>query len=397
MSAPKPPLPLRAGPAEAEAPADEPEPELSEGALESISAARMQNDVEGLLKLAKQYRSGAGGAGPDMRACFEAYRAAADLGSAVAEHALGLFYLNGGGGVDKSERDAAARFRSAADRGHVASKVFVANFYEIGIHYRADAAKADVWYRNVARSAGVEAEVDSEEYVQALAGLGCVRYCLALADADATSEEDRARYTRLAKTYGFRKQGERVSVTTEADQLDAMEADAVAASDRAPEARAAGEQPKPEPGVDPKKEEPKKKALPGALKVNVGLGATAFFLSLIFMGLGAVGGHLLHRVAYEKVAAGETLPVVGTEAAAVLPLVIGVVGVLPNMLVYRRAAFFKALLLAAGFGIGAEVLWGMGKRVLETHVMQITDFAAAGVLVGLLVFGISGGVRPGSK
>lgn len=363
-----------------------------------IEAARVQGDVEGILKLAKQFRSGTGGGKPDMRSCFEAYRAAAELGSSVAQHAVGLFYLNGGGGVERSERDAALSFRAAADQGHLASKALVGNLYELGIHYRADAAKADVWYRNVARSANVDAAPDSPEYVRALADLGCVRYCLALIEAPETSEPDRSRYSRLAKTYGYKpEEGARLSMTTESASLDAVEAEAEAESSRSPKGTKT-EAKKSSSEAEPAKEAPQKKASRAAApKVNVGLASTGFFLTLLFMAIGVVLGHVLRHLALENIAGGGTVPVFGTSAEAILPTLVGVIGVLPNLLFYRASAFGKALLFAAAAGIGGEVLWGMGRHFLESRVMQITDFGVAGMLAGLLVFGLFGGVKPGSK
>lgn len=398
MSAPRP---------EAASAESAPEEEAAEGAGPQalIDAAKLSGDLEGLLKLAKQLRSGAGKSKPDMKACFEAYRAAAELGSPVAQHAVGLFYLNGGGGVTRSERDAALAFRSAADQGHLASKVLVGNLYELGVHYRADAAKADVWYRNVARSASVDAEPDSPEYVRALADLGCVRYCLTLMESAETPEADKARYARLAKTYGYKPDdGARMSITAEQATLDAVEAEAEVESKRSATLANARASQKPEDVAAPKVPEPDKeqrtKKKPGAVAgktVNVGLASTGFFLSLLFMAMGLVLGHVLRHLALEQIAAGSPVPVFGTSAEAILPTFVLVLGVLPNLLFYRVAAFGKAILFGVGAAIGAEILWGMGRHFLESRPMQITDLGVAGLLVGLLVFGLFGGVKPGSK
>ncbi len=396
MSAPK---PAPDGDASAEEDAGE-----ASGPAALVASAKMQGDVDGLLKLAKQFRSGAGGAKPDLAACFEAYRAAAELGSAVAQHAVGLFHLNGGGGVERSERDAALQFRAAADQGHLASKVLVGNFYELGVHYRADAAKADVWYRNVARSANVEAEPESPEYARALADLGCVRYCLTLADAKGATEEERARLLRLAKTYGYKPEGSRLSMTAEAEPLAAVEAEVESQRSGGKASPVSAPRSAPAPAAEPKAAEaerdqpaPKKSSAKAASKVNVGLASTGFFLTLLFMAIGVVLGHVLRHAALEKVAAGQPVPVFGMNAEAILPAFVLVLGVVPNMLFYRASAFAKAVLFAIAAGIGAEVLWGMGKHFLDSRIMQITDFGVAGMLAGLLVFGLFGGVKPGSK
>src|SRR5205085_12298441 len=74
--------------------------------------------------------------------------------------------------------------------------------YELGIHYKADPEKADVWYRNAARAARIEEEAGTDEHAKALADLGCVRYVLArTASADIT-EDEKARLLARAKAHG---------------------------------------------------------------------------------------------------------------------------------------------------------------------------------------------------
>jgi len=163
-------------------------------------------DVEGLLALAKVFRSGDETTPRDFVKCVEAYEAAASLGSTMGAHAAGVFHMTGGP-VPRDEAKAASHFRTAADAGYIPSKVYLANLYELGIHYGADAKKAGVWYRSVARSADIEHSDDSEAYVVAMAELGCVRYCLKLADDDETSEDDRALYLRKARAHGYRPDG----------------------------------------------------------------------------------------------------------------------------------------------------------------------------------------------
>lgn len=381
---------------------------------EVIGALRLANDVEGLMKLAKQYRAGQG-VPRDMKACFAAYAAAAELGSPVAQHAIGLFYLNGGV-VGRDEKEAASQFRSAADQGHVASKVLVANFYELGIHYRADAAKADVWYRNAARAAGIEHEPGTPEYAGALADIGAVRHCLEIANLPSTSDADKARLLKLAKTYGYRPEGSdsrpsSISIDamtpmsrTSAAIVAGLDAGAATPSADEPADRAnrpsAKEAPRAKASGDGAKTEKKRAPAKDAVltKEKVGLGATAFVFTLIFMAVGLVSGHVLDRFAKDKVAGGSPVPVVGMHAELVLPILVGALGLLPNMLVYRRSAFFRALLLATASGIAGNILFGTGRRFVETNVMQTTDFAAAGMLVGLFVFGVFvGGAKPGSR
>src|SRR5262245_9490103 len=181
-----------------ERPAQEAEAEEEPSTIESLVHA---GDVEGLLELAKSYR-----ASRDLKACLACYEAAAGLGSADAEHAVGLFYLSGGL-VAKDEKRAAALFRSAADKGHLPAKVYVANLYELGINYKQDKEKADVWYRNVARSAKIDHDPSSFEYALEMAELGCVRQCLAVLENAETTDEERVYFTSKAKAYGWREKG----------------------------------------------------------------------------------------------------------------------------------------------------------------------------------------------
>jgi hypothetical protein len=373
----------------------------------SIDALRAQSDVEGLIALAKAYRSGTAGMPRDLKQCFAAYAAAAELGSPLAQHALGLFHLHGGP-VPPDEMEAAKRFRAAADGGHLAAKVYIANFYELGIHYRADPAKSDVWYRNVARSAAIEAAPGTPEHDRALADLGCVRHALAIAEAPDTSEQDRTRLMRVARIHGYRS--DRASMTPEMmaeAELDAVDREAEAQSSRrtgAGIAEAAPAKPKTatrkEPAAVPKpaQAKPEKDERPSRIaaapRAHVGLGLTAFFFSLVCMAVAAVAGHVAPPLLAER---GLPIPVLGTRFDLVLPVAMVAIGVLPNLLVYRLAAWGRALVMALLTGVAGEVLWGLGHRVTPSHTIQVCDLAAAGFLAGLLVFGIFGGAKPGSR
>ena len=134
--------------------------EEAAGEPASVEELAALGDVDALLDIARVYRAGSATVARDLKKCFEAYSAASLLGNADAEHATALFHLSGG--VVPEDVVAAARlFRSAADKGHLPSKVYVANLYELGIHYRADPEKADVWYRNAARAAGPRRSIPS--------------------------------------------------------------------------------------------------------------------------------------------------------------------------------------------------------------------------------------------
>src|SRR5262245_7243300 len=169
----------------------------------SIDALVARADVDGLLDLAKAYRTGTADVPRDLAKCFRCYDEAAKLGSAAAEYSAALFHLSGGV-VEKDLKLGATRLRTAADSGYTPAKVYLANLYELGIHYKADPEKADVWYRNAARSSEIQEEPGTPEYARAMGEIGCVRYCLEIANDPASTEEDRAHFLRKAKAFGYR-------------------------------------------------------------------------------------------------------------------------------------------------------------------------------------------------
>src|SRR5690242_13459967 len=99
---------------------------------EEETDAIAEGDVDALLALAKTRR-----AAKDMKGCYDAYKAAAELGSPEAEYAVALFLMTGGV-VPQDLKEGTMRLRSAADKGSVPAKVYVGNLYELGIHYKAD-------------------------------------------------------------------------------------------------------------------------------------------------------------------------------------------------------------------------------------------------------------------
>jgi|GEM_PF-6117958 len=158
-------------------------PESDEPLL-SRAEAESRGDAEALREIAKSHRSGTRGVAKDMKACFDCYEAAAKLGDPESHYALALFLFTGGV-VPADNKAAATHLRAAADGGLVDARVYLANLYELGIHYRADQDKADVWVRSAARAAGLDdAAVDFEKR---MAALGVVRFAKPLIDDDATS------------------------------------------------------------------------------------------------------------------------------------------------------------------------------------------------------------------
>lgn len=414
MSAPRDKLLARA-----EEEAAEEEAAAEAEAAEGMSLAKLVAgaDVDGLLALARAYRSGTDAVPRDLKQCFECYRAAAGLGSAAAEHAVALFYLTGGV-VERDEREGAARLRSAADKGHTPAKVYLANLYELGIHYKADTQKADVWYRNAARSSGVTQEPGSPEYVRAMAELGCVRHCLEMIKDEATSDDDRAYFLKKAKTHGYRDKaaGARgsspsiagsspgLSMPTIIDEgiLTPVPPDLTAApGEHAPAGAAAPAIAKRESAAPLGEEKKAKKATKGpglASRIEWGLGLTGFIYASVFMGAALAGGHLLTEGARVLLANGEPVPLVGERIHWIAPLALVVIGVLPTVIVYRLPTVGRAILVGAAAGLAGELAWGFPGGVLfAVRLTQIVAFSAAGFLAALLVLGLFGGVRSSQR
>jgi hypothetical protein len=384
---------------------------------DDVSALQAAGDLDGLLALAKTYR-----AKREMSACLAAYRAAAELGSPEAEFAAALFYLSGGV-VPQDLKEGAARLRSAADKGSIPARVYLGNLYELGIHYKADPEKADVWYRNAARAAKIEDEPGTDEHARALAELGCARYALALVESGAATGDDKTRLLARAKIHGYGlrvrgegDEGERLTFTEALAGVDPQtggagvaksgassvappEGDAVAPGRRpadkpmrerantmpaTPEAKAATE-----PSADSKD---RAKRAQGGSRATAGLAAFGYAMLFAVAGLGAAYAATLG--ARELVAQGHSLPVVGTRTDLVFAIVLGIVGVLPSWLVYRLGAVLKAVVAGGALGGIGFVAWGTGEgALLATRDLQGLAFGLAGFLATLLVLGLLGGTK----
>ncbi len=401
------------------------EAELAESApdADSLDALRVQGDVPGLLALAKAFRAGSLDGGRDLTRCLEAYRAAAELGSAEAEYAVALFYMNGGTVVPQDLKEGTMRLRSAAEKGSLPAKVYLGNLYELGIHYKADAEKADVWYRNAGRGAKVESEQGSPEWTRALADLGCARQVLLLTREPDIDESEKARLLARAKAHGYglriredATQGDRATFVNALATADSATAtpppvavdlaprarkdtspETGKAKRRAEEARAKTDPPKEADPVaraaaEKAERAAKKKADDRSAARSAALAAFGYALLFALAGVGA--GYAAWLGARELVAHGHVLPLVGTKTKLVFPIVLGVVGVLPAWLVYRLGAVVKALLLGAmGAGVG-WVAWGTGQGAFHgDRPLQALAFGLAGFLAGLLVLGLVGGAK----
>jgi len=397
--------------------------ELLSGDALDIDGLSTRGDIDGLLTLARAFRSGAAPGGRDMKRCFEAYRAAAELGSGDAEYAVALFCMTGGV-VPQDFKEGTTRLRAAAEKGSVPAKVYLGNLYELGIHYRADTEKADVWYRNAARGAQVAGEPGSDEYANALAELGCVRHVLALVESTSVTGERKARLLQRARAHGYglrskegalediggaeRPADERATFLDSLQNVEESVAAAAprpierperqraittpdtksarAAADGGPErAQAAAPKPKPKP-------KPNAKKASGPSRASIGVGAFGYAVLFAIAGLGA--GYAATLGAHELVVHGTPLPGIGTRTHLVFPIVLALVGVLPTWLVYRLETVIKALVIGAFVGGIGWVAWGTGQAALHpARTVQAMAFSFAGFLAGLLVLGLLGGTK----
>lgn len=343
-------------------------------------------DVDALLVLAKTRR-----AAKDMKGCYEAYKSAADLGSMEAEYAVALFVMNGSV-VQQDLKEGTMRLRSAADKGSVPAKVYLGNLYELGIHYKADPEKADVWYRNAARAARVEEEAGTGEHAKALAELGCVRYVLALVESGAASAEEKARLLTRAKAhgYGLKVKDAGAAIEASGDRPTMTDALLVAETrerkDTAPETRQAKQR-----SADTTPPAPKSR--PGQPSTNVSDGLAAFGYALLFAVAGVGAAYAATLGASELVEHGTKLPGLGTRTDLVFPIVLGVVGVLPAWLVYKFSAFVKSLVAGGVMGGIGWVAWGTGQVIHANRWLEAIAFGVAGFLAALLVLGILGGTK----
>ncbi|MBX3185661.1 MAG: sel1 repeat family protein [Labilithrix sp.] len=387
------------------------EEEEAPGDAFDLEALRRRADVPGLLAMAKAHRAGTAPGGRDFAKCLEAYRAAAELGSAEAEYAVALFYMNGSTVVAQDLKEGATRLRTAAEKGSLPAKVYLGNLYELGIHYKADPEKADVWYRNAARTSRVSADQGTPEWTRALADLGCVRQVLELAGE--LDEAERARLLARAKAHGhglrIRDGGEAVDRATFVDSLASAEPTATPPpvavdlapaaprdrKDTTPESREAKQRAETRRKETAEKPKPKKSDAKGA---QVALGLGAFGYAILFMLAGVGAGYAATVGARELVSRGQSLPLLGAEARYLFPVVLALVGVLPTWLVYKLGTVLKAIAAGAALGAVGWVAWGTGRGVLHSdRALQGLAFSVAGFLAALLVLGLLGGAKPPRK
>lgn len=397
--------------------------DLGSATVEGLARA---GDAEGLFLLAKAARQGTHGRTKDLAVALAAYRTAGELGHGDADYAAALFSLTGTGGAERDFKDGTARLRRAAERGNLDAKVYLGNLYELGIHYAKDSEKADVWYRNAARAAGVNAAPGSVELVRALAQLGSVRHAEMLAADPDVSAEERETALKKARIRGGSLRDKldagareslpdalRVSATpppagTQAtasapSARDSREpsgtTDRTSKSDARTEPQRAsnpseGDSPE---AIEQKRRErlaelSKKAKAPSKVTGKAGLGA--FLYALLFSATAFGAAFAAEAGARELVSHGTPLPLVGTRIDLLFPVVLGLVSVFPQLLVYKLATVARSLLASgAGFGLG-WVLYGTGKLALgDARLTQAIAFAGAAFLASLLVQGLFGGSK----
>lgn len=370
---------------------DESAPDSDEP-LASREELEARGDAAGLRELAKAHRTGTRGASKDLKACFACYEAAAKLGDPEAHYALALF-LFVGGVVPADTKSAATHLRAAADGGSLDARIYLANLYELGIHYKQDAEKADVWYRSAARAAGLDES--KEGFALAMAALGSVRHALPITSDPSTSEGDRAALLAKAKArgYGLKLREERDSVVP--SRTPPPVAVSALGETPAPDAPLGSPKTAPSGEAPEKKPAPKPKGKREASRVTIGAGLVAFGYSVVFTAMALGAGYLSGagaKVLYETRGA---LPLFGERPDLVFPAVTATLVVLASTLVYRMRTVLSAL--GAGLLALGVALYLHGTQVgtfLASRAHQALAFSLGAYLAALLVFGVLGGAKP---
>ena len=299
---------------------------------------------------------------------------------------MALFHLSGGVAA-QDLKEGATRLRVAADGGYLPAKVYLANLYELGVHFAADPVKADVWYRSAARAAGITADAESAEYAKAMAELGCARYCLALAEDKTTPEAEQERLLKKAKAYGY--------------QLALRRDSRASATPPEPATPAASEEPRketpaPEAATKKKEEKPASSARDATVRTRLeptaGASMAAFFYAALFLAGSIAAAYFLTIGANELLQRGASIPLLAKYPRALFPIVVVLFGVLPAFLMYKAITVLRAAGVAVLLGGAGYALWGAPYATLfADKEVQALLVGAAGFLGALLVSGSSEG------
>ncbi len=361
-----------------------------DGPPPTIDELVAEGDPEQLIELGAAYRAGTPHVERDLFKALECFEAASRLGSEAAEYLVGVAYCDGKG-VSADLAEGAKRLRSAAQRGSLRAKVYVANLYEMGVYYQADREKADVWYRNVARAANIDAEPGSHEYELQMAELGCVRDCLKLVADEALPAKDRAFYLKKAKAMGYHH---RLAATKQARATPAEPP----APEPPPVAPSVAPERTPEP-EEKQKPEPKAKAdedeeaapLLGA-QWTWGPGLLSFVAAAFFVSAASFAGWLAMEGSRALAELGRALPFVGGAHEAVFVAIVLALGVLPATATYRPKVVAIAGVLGAAAAAGGHFLWD-AKHLLWDRLSQAAVGGLGVFLLVLFVLGVLGGTR----
>ncbi len=372
-----------------------------DGPAPTIDELLANEDAAGLLELGAAYRVGTPHAPRDLFKALECFEAASRLGSEQAEYLVALAYMNGLG-IGRDVAEGAKRMRSAAQRGSLRAKVYVANLYELGVHYAPDRDKADVWYRNVARAAGIDADPESDAYELAMAEHGCVRFCLRLVADEDLPAKDRAFYLKKAKAMGYAHRLADARASEAPPAADPTQASAppraAPPADAEAEAEPAPAEPAREEAPAPPEPEPEDDDDPAAYTPTLGAqwtfgaGAAAFLVAAFFAASGAVAAFLAHEGSRSLALAGRALPVVGRTHEVVLFGVLFLAGVLPAGAVYRPNVIAVGTLVGAAAGAGGWFAFP-SYPLLWDAAAQAGAAGLIGFLATALVLGMLGGTR----
>jgi TPR repeat protein len=360
-------------------------------------------DAAGLLARAAACGRGEGRE-RDLAESLACYRAAAELGSPEALYAVALFHL-AGAVVPEDLSAGMGQLRSAASAGSLRARVYLANLYELGVGREPDREKADVWYRGVARAAGITDPEDDQAYAMAMAELGSIRHARLLLRDESISQKDRYRYLAKAKMLGYglhQRHQQRAAVEQAASEQESEEAarpsPAPASAEQAgsgtasPDSRAApAERRRPAEA----RAAPRSRARETLRKKRPPLGErmTAFLVALMCVAVGAAGGLLATAAARARVAAGATVPIVGGHVGVILPVTV-LCAMLPALIAYPAGMLLCAAAVG-GLAFGAGwALWPMPyAHLLADRLEQAQALGLAGLGLMLLVVALFGGTR----
>lgn len=327
--------------------------------------------AEELLAAARAAR-----AAKDLARAHAYYMEAANLGSADADYAIGVFHVVGQV-VARDPKQAQIYLRRAADAGHLQARVHLANLLESGaLTGSPDAERATLFVRGAARSLGL-AGIDSEDDKLALSEAGIGRFL----DEVTLDEDDRARLSRKARALGW---GRRSALSE--PELPPLEISAPA-----PVAA-----PAPAPGEAPKPAAAKAKVVKrkNADRPSFGEAIAAAGFSALFLGAGWGVAFAASEAAHEALAMGQQLPLIGRNLFLLWPIGVLAIGALPINLFYRAGAYWRGIGVGVAAGFAGFTVHGTGALVLlESRALQGLAAGTVGFWLTLLVLGFLGGAK----